>query len=167
MNLPTESIIRSSKPSITNFISQSGHRLDKKKHWKYGYQFFSFLIISIALPIIWFYLSNNFWLSIYLMMTCFPNLEWKWKLLLFLSIYVPTYSSITLSFSPPSHIFPISPSFYLSPALFIYLCFFFSLFLPFLTLSFPSFPSSLSSSLCLYLFPFLSLAMDWIARPMS
>ena len=141
-----------------------------KKHWKYGYQFFSFLIVSIALPIIWFYLSNNFWLSIYLMMTCFPNLEWKWKLLLFLSIYVPTYSSITLSVSPlliffqSLYFFPCLPLFSSK----IYVSF---------SLSFPSFPNSLSSSLCLYLYLFLSLmlslfcfsedAMDWIARPMS
>ena len=158
MNLSTESIIRSSKSSITNFISQSGHKF-VKKHWNY----FSFLIISIALPIIWF-LSFQQFLIIYL------SFYVSMYLCMYLLIYVCTNLFIyhTLFLSPFSYfsnlyIFsPVSRSFPLR-SMFLFL----SLFLPFLTLSFPSFPSSLSSSLCLYLFPFLSLAMDWIARPMS
>ena len=87
---------------------------------------------------------------------------------MYLCMYQPIYLSHSLSlpfliFFQSLHLFPCLPLFS-------------SIYVSF-SLSFPSFPNSLSSSLCLYLFLFLSLmlslfcfsgdAMDWIARPMS
>ena len=155
MNLSTESIIRSSKSSITNFISQSGHRFGKKtlKIW-----------ISV------FFLPYYLYSPPYHLIFIFPTISDYPCIYLFfyLFIYQPIHLSHSLSlplliFFQSLHLFPCLPLFssiYVS-----------------VSLSFPSFPCSLSSSLCLYLYLFLSLmlslfcfsgdAMDWIARPMS
>ena len=145
MNLSTESIIRSSKSSITNFISQSGHRFGKK--------------------------TLKIWISVFFLPYCLHSppyyliLSVQQFLFIYLSFYVSMYQSIHLShyLSLPLLIF--------FQSLYLFTC------LPLFSLSFSSFPNSLSSSLCLYLFLFLALmlslfclsgdAMDWIARPMS
>ena len=153
MNLSTESIIRSSKPAITNFISQSGHRFGKK--------------------------TLKIWISVFFLPYCLHSppyyliLSVQQFLFIYLSFYVSMYQSIHLShyLSLPLLIF------FQSLYLFTCLPLFSSKIYVSFSLSFPSFPNSLSSSLCLYLYLFLALmlslfcfsgdAMDWIARPMS
>ena len=155
MNLSTESIIRSSKSSITNFISQSGHRFGKTlKIWISVF----FLPYYIHSPPYYLILSVQQFLIIYL----------SFYVSMYLSIYQPIHLSHSLSL--PLLIF------FQSLYLFACLPLFSSIYVSF-SLSSPSFPNSLSSSLCLYLFPFVALmlslfcfsgdAMDWIARPMS
>ena len=123
MNLSTESIIRSSKSSITNFISQSGHRFGKKtlKIWISVF----FLPYYLHSPPYYLILSVQQFLFIYLSFYVF----------FYLSINLFIYHTLFLSpfsyFSNLSIFSPVSRSFPLSMFLFL------SLFLPFLTLSLP------------------------------
>ena len=123
MNLSTESIIRSSKSSITNFISQSGHRFGKKtlKIWKSVF----FIPYYLHSPPYYLILSVQQFLIIYLSFYVF----------FYLSINLFIYHTLFLSpfshFSNLSIFLPVSRSFPLSMFLFL------SLFLPFLTLSLP------------------------------
>ena len=85
MNLSTEPIIRSSKSSITNFISQSGHRFGKKtlKIWKSVF----FIPYYLHSPPYYLILSVQQFLSIYL----------SFYVSMYLCIYQPIHLSHSLS----------------------------------------------------------------------
>ena len=123
MNLSTKSMIRSLKPSITNFISQSGHKLGKKT-----------LKIWISVFFLPYYLHSPPYHLIFIFPTIsdYPCIYLSFYLCMYQPIHLSHSLSLPFSyFSNLSIFLPVSRSFPLSMFLFL------SLFLPFLTLSLP------------------------------